>query len=90
MGQVTRKAVVSGRVQGVWYRGSTQAQAQQRSIVGRAVNLPDGTVEVVMTGEAAELDGFIEWLRIGPPLARVDQVKVTELALEPFATFTTG
>ena len=90
MGQVTRRAVVSGRVQGVWFRASTQEQAQQRGIVGRAVNLPDGTVEVVMTGEAIELDSLIAWLRIGPAMASVDQVVVTDVALEPFAAFTTG
>jgi acylphosphatase len=47
--------LVSGRVQGVWYRDSTQRQAQALGISGYARNLPDGRVEVLACGETAAL-----------------------------------
>lgn len=66
--------LVSGKVQGVWFRASTRAQATTLHLRGFARNLPDGSVEVVAMGAAGALDELEAWLRIGPPLARVAQV----------------
>lgn len=73
---VARRAIVHGRVQGVWYRASTAQQAQSLGVRGHARNLPDGTVEVLAVGEPAAVDALLAWLREGPPLARVTDVVI--------------
>lgn len=69
--------LVSGKVQGVFYRASTVRQAEQLGLRGTARNLADGRVEVLGVGSVAALDALAEWLRSGPPLAQVTAV-VTE------------
>ena len=66
--------IVSGKVQGVWFRAATRERALALGLRGHATNLPDGTVQVLAAGEAAALDALASWLRQGPPLARVDAV----------------
>ena len=66
--------IVSGKVQGVFYRASTREQALALGLVGHAMNRPDGTVEVLANGDAAALDALERWLRHGPAGARVDTV----------------
>jgi acylphosphatase len=65
------RCVVSGRVQGVYFRGSTREQAQQLGITGWAKNLPDGTVEVLACGTPDALQTLQRWLQRGPPMAHV-------------------
>ncbi len=67
---------VSGRVQGVYYRGAAQARARTLGIAGYARNLPDGRVEVLACGNASDLDRFVEWLWTGPAAAHVTAVDV--------------
>jgi acylphosphatase len=76
-----RRAVVRGRVQGVWFRASTAERAVALGLRGSAENRPDGSVLVHAAGDAAALDALVEWLRRGPPMARVDAVEVE--AIEP-------
>jgi acylphosphatase len=71
--------VVSGRVQGVWYRDSARQEAERRGLAGSAVNRPDGTVVLEVEGPEATVDAFLAWAREGPPRARVDAVEVTDL-----------
>ncbi len=66
--------LVSGRVQGVFYRASTREQALTLGLSGHARNLPDGRVEVLAIGSAASLETLERWLWQGPPAARVDSV----------------
>ena len=66
--------IVSGKVQGVWFRAATCECAQTLGLRGHAHNRADGTVEVLAAGDAAALDSLAQWLRVGPPLARVDSV----------------
>ncbi|HEV2621212.1 MAG TPA: acylphosphatase [Frateuria sp.] len=66
--------LVSGRVQGVFYRASTREQALQLGLTGHARNLPDGRVEVFAYGEAAALDALERWLWQGPAAARVTDI----------------
>jgi len=82
---VGRRCIVSGRVQGVYYRASAQQCARQAGIVGHARNLDDGSVEVLAFGEEGALLAFIEWLRIGPSAAKVAQVQVEVIELESSA-----
>lgn len=64
--------IVSGRVQGVYFRQSSVNQARQLGLRGWVRNLPDGRVEGIASGEAAALQSFKAWLRRGPAAARVD------------------
>jgi acylphosphatase len=73
------RAVVSGRVQGVWYRAHTRDKAVELGVRGYVRNLRDGTVEIMAEGEAAQIDAFLEWAQRGPPLAEVAGVAVAEL-----------
>jgi acylphosphatase len=81
--RIGRRCIVAGRVQGVYYRGSTQQRARQAGIVGYACNLPDGSVEVLAFGEERALMQFIEWLWIGPTAAKVVNVMVEVVTVEP-------
>ncbi|HET7306218.1 MAG TPA: acylphosphatase [Gammaproteobacteria bacterium] len=74
-----RRFTVSGRVQGVFFRASTRAEAERLGITGYAVNLANGCVEVLACGEAQALDELAAWLRHGPERAEVDGVEVEEV-----------
>ncbi len=84
------RCVVSGRVQGVWFRASTQQRATQLGISGSARNLPDGKVEVIACGEIRALEELRDWLWQGPEHAGVDDVCCEPLVIERPARFTTG
>lgn len=71
---VCRRCWVSGRVQGVYFRGATQRRARELGVSGYARNLPDGRVEVLACGAPDAVDGLCEWLWQGPPSARVTAV----------------
>jgi len=80
--RIVRRYLVSGRVQGVFYRASTRQQAVGLGITGHARNLPDGGVEVLACGEVGAVQRLAEWLWEGPPSARVSDVAVEELTEE--------
>lgn len=67
--------LVSGKVQGVFFRASTRDQAQRLGLRGHASNLADGRVEVLAAGDAEAIDALERWLRRGPPMARVASVR---------------
>lgn len=75
---IRRRVVVSGWVQGVWFRESCRRQAQALGVAGWVRNNPDGTVEAGLEGEAAAVGTLIDWMRVGPRHARVTDVAVTE------------
>ena len=79
--------LVSGRVQGVFFRLHTRQQAQRCKLTGWVRNLPDGRVEGVASGEENGLDTFREWLQQGPDLARVTGVEIEELEHGEFDGF---
>jgi acylphosphatase len=70
--------VISGRVQGVWYRGWAVAAARKLGLTGWVRNRPDGTVEATFHGPAAAIDEMLNQCRSGPPIARVDDIQVTD------------
>ena len=80
-------ALVSGRVQGVYYRQSTREQAQRLGLAGWVRNLPDGRVELVAEGEAEALQQLADWLAQGPSEARVSAVALTEQPLQGLKGF---
>ena len=75
---VAIKCLVSGKVQGVFFRASAREQAISLGLTGYARNLPDGGVEVVACGEQQALNHFRNWLTRGPSAARL-----TAIACEP-------
>lgn len=86
----TRKWLISGRVQGVFFRESTRRQAEPLGLAGHAINLPDGRVEVVASGPASALDELERWLQDGPTAARVDRVEPGEAPAWVSTSFSTG
>lgn len=87
---ICRRFVISGRVQGVWFRASTREQAEQLGLAGHAVNLPDGRVEVVACGSEAAVDALAAWLWRGPELASVTDVAVEALGPQQLSGFSIG
>lgn len=82
---------VSGRVQGVFFRAGTRGQARVLGLRGHARNLADGRVEVLAVGDEAAIERLAQWLRQGPPQARVDRVERLPASVdEAGADFTTG
>ncbi len=68
------RAVISGRVQGVWYRGWTVDEARARGLSGWVRNCRDGTVEAVFQGAPEAVDAMVAACRTGPSAARVHHV----------------
>jgi acylphosphatase len=71
---VRAHVVVTGRVQGVGFRFSTVDQARRLGVHGWVRNQADGSVEVLVEGERAVVEGLVRYLHRGPPGARVDDV----------------
>jgi len=69
--------IVSGRVQGVWFRGCTQRTASAAGVRGWVRNLPDRRVEAVLQGERAAVESVVEFMRAGPPGAAVIDIAVS-------------
>jgi acylphosphatase len=70
------RVIVSGRVQGVFFRGTCAAEARRVGVSGWVRNLPDARVEAVFEGPEAAVQQMVAWCRHGPDLARVDDVEV--------------
>lgn len=73
------RCLVSGRVQGVFYRATAQQRAQELGVHGYARNLPDGRVEVLACGEPAAVAGFVSWLSTGSSASKVTGVEAAEV-----------
>jgi acylphosphatase len=76
---MARHLLITGLVQGVGYRASFEAQARALELKGWVRNRMDGSVEAMVKGDAQSLDAIVDWARRGPPLARVEDVKVCEI-----------
>lgn len=69
---------ISGRVHGVWFRASTRDQAKRLDVKGWVRNLADGRVEVLACGEKKQIEQLQNWLKKGPPLAKVNDLTIEE------------
>ena len=90
MATEARLFTVHGRVQGVWFRDSTRREAKRLGIAGYAINLPDGTVEVLACGAGHALDELAKWLQSGPPMASVTRVDVRDSGADETGGFRIG
>ena len=82
-----RHFLISGRVQGVYFRGAASDAAREMGVTGWVRNLSDGRVEGVACGEPAMLDAFARWLAHGPPHAHVTNVVTREVEPQTYADF---
>lgn len=73
---VRAHVTIRGRVQGVWYRGSMQEEAQRLGVAGWVMNARDGSVVAEIEGERSAVDALVAWAHHGPDGARVDGVQV--------------
>ena len=83
-------AHVSGKVQGVYFRASSQQQAIEYGISGYARNLADGSVEVLLCGEQSNIDKMLAWLNDGPKQAQVNNVDSKEVEWQQHNFFSIG
>jgi acylphosphatase len=72
-------AIISGRVQGVFFRMETRRVAERLGVNGWVRNCPDGTVEAVFEAVPEKVDRMIEWCRNGPPMASVSDVIINPI-----------
>jgi len=79
--------IVSGRVQGVFFRVTTKAKADELGVKGFVKNLPDGRVYIEAEGDQKMLHEFESWCKQGPPQAQVIQTDVAEGEIKSFAGF---
>lgn len=82
--------LVSGRVQGVWFRDSTRQTAIRLGVRGWVRNLADGRVEATFQGDAERVAEAIEWCRHGPPMACVEALAFDEAEPTEIDDFTVG
>ena len=75
---IRRRVVVSGRVQGVFFRDSARRRAQQHGVAGSIANRWDGAVEAVFEGEPDAVKRLVEFMREGPRGAEVERADVSE------------
>ena len=72
---ISVRLLVTGKVQGVYFRFNMQQVAMKNSVVGWVRNLPDGNVEALLEGNKEHVNQVVQWSKIGPENARVDEVK---------------
>ncbi len=87
---VARRCLVSGRVQGVFYRASTRQRALELGVSGHARNLPDGRVEVLACGTQQAVQALCEWLWQGSPASQVTSVEVQAVSPEAMGSRPSG
>jgi len=74
----TIRVLITGRVQGVWYRASTKQKAEQLDIKGWVRNTDEGNVEAVFQGREKNIDDMLKWCHKGPMMADVKKVEIIE------------
>jgi acylphosphatase len=84
---VRRRVVVTGHVQGVFFRGTVRREAQRRGVAGWVTNRADGAVEAVFEGEPDAVAALVDFCERGPRGADVRQVEATDEAPEGLAAF---
>ena len=88
---ITRCFKIIGRVQGVFFRDSTQRKAIGLGLTGSAINLADGSVRVIAQGNESEINELLNWLQVGPEMSVVERVDEVDIGDDlEFNDFTVG
>ncbi len=87
MNKKCMRCLISGKVQGVGYRAATKSKAQELGVTGWVRNLPDKRVEVLLYGDAQQIDLLRDWLWQGPLAAKVNDVACEIVAERGFTEF---
>jgi acylphosphatase len=82
-----RRVIVTGRVQGVFFRDSLRQRADSHHVAGWATNRPDGAVEAVFEGKRDDVERLVAFAKTGPRQAEVDSVDVREEEPEDLTGF---
>jgi acylphosphatase len=75
---IRRRVVVSGMVQGVWFRDACRTEARRLGVAGWVCNRSDGRVEAVFEGEPDVVNELCNWAQSGPPRAQVTNIEITD------------
>lgn len=86
--KLCKRCLVTGKVQGVFFRQNTLEKATALGVTGWVRNLPNGTVECLLCGEEKAVQSLCDWLWLGPDSAKVTDVQVMDHDLEAFPEFT--
>lgn len=84
---MTLHIIISGKVQGVFYRASASKKADELGITGWIRNISQGNVEVMASGDNDQLMRFVEWCKEGPSGARVEMVHIEDAPDQAFTKF---
>ena len=84
---LTVHLLISGKVQGVFYRATAKKIAEELSLKGWIKNIAGHKVEAVISGEDSQVNEFIKWCKEGPPGANVDDVAISDLPGAEFPEF---
>lgn len=87
MNKIGRYCLITGKVQGVFYRQATKEQALLRGLTGWVKNLPDKRVEAKIFGDEEQVATMLEWLAVGPTRAQVSELIVSDIEIEPYNSF---
>lgn len=74
--------IVSGKVQGVFFRASAKDKAMELGLTGFVKNISTGQVEILVEGEGSIMDQFLKWCRKGPQFSRVEDVSIEKKEFE--------
>ncbi|HXS57759.1 MAG TPA: acylphosphatase [Hanamia sp.] len=79
--------IITGKVQGVFFRASAKDTAEKYEVKGWIKNTVNGSVEALVTGEPYNIDEFVNWCKVGPEKAKVDHVAVVQKPKMKFHDF---
>lgn len=85
--KICKHCLITGKVQGVFYRQTTQEKAKALGLTGWVRNLPNGSVECVICGDEDAVQSLCDWLWLGSDAANVTDVKVNEHDFEAYQDF---
>ena len=84
---INRIVIITGKVQGVFFRGSTREMAEQSGVKGEVKNMPDGSVQLIAEGDEEPVEALIAWCHYGPPRAEVKEVSIKEGIIKGYKDF---
>ena len=84
---INKIVIITGKVQGVFFRGSTREMAERSGVKGEVKNMPDGSVQLIAEGDEEAVGALIAWCHYGPPRAEVKEVSIKEGTIKGYKNF---